>query len=152
MRSLLLAIVAMALAACWSSAEPPHSEYYVVFFDAAGSTLLPEGRSAIQRAVRDAKSGAPRAVTIKGYVDDDDASRHVAERRMQAVEEALIEAGLKKDLVKMAPEKTDPKTFAQLGDGVVVQIARGEDLPFPPPQSETPTDDGAPPAPTPPAE
>jgi hypothetical protein len=152
MRSLLLAVVAMALAACWSSSEPPHSEYYVVFFDSAGATLLPEGRTAIQRAVRDAKSGAPRAVTIKGYVDDDEASRQVAERRMQAVEDALLEAGLKKDLVKLTPEKTDAKTFAQLGDGVVVQIARGDDLPFPPPQSETPTDESTPPASTPPSE
>ncbi len=137
MRSLLLALVAVALAACWSSG-PPHSEYYVVFFDAAGATLLPEGRAALQRAVRDAKSGDPRAVTVKGYLVDDGPSRQVAEQRMQAVEQVLLDAGLAKDLVKRAPEKTDPATFARLGDGVVVQIERGEVLPSPPPQSETP--------------
>jgi hypothetical protein len=146
MRSLLFALVALVLAACWSSG-PPHSDYFVVFFDAAGATLLPEGRAALQRAVRDAKSGDPRVVTVKGYLVDDGPSRQVAEQRMQAVVDVLLEAGLNKDLVKLVPEKTDSTTFARLGDGVVVQIERGEILPFPPPQSETPTDEPSPPAP-----
>ena len=136
MRSLILALVALALAACGSSG-PPHSEYYVIFFDSAGATLLPQGSAAIARAVRDAKSGSPRAVTVKGYLTDDEQARQVAEQRMQVVEQALLDGGLAKDLVKLAPETTDAATFARLGDGVVVQIERGEAEPEPEPAPET---------------
>jgi hypothetical protein len=135
MRSFLLALVIAAMVAC-SSYGPPHSDYYVIFFDSAGATLLPEGRAAMARAVRDAKSGSPRAVTIKGYLTDDGQTRQIAEQRMQVVEQALLAGGLAKDLVKLAPEKTDPATFARLGDGVVVQVERGAAEPEPEPAPE----------------
>jgi hypothetical protein len=132
MRSLLLALVAAVMVAC-GSYGPPHSEYFVIFFDSAGATLLPEGRAAMARALRDAKSGSPRVVTVKGYVTDDDQARQVGEQRMRVVEQALLDGGLSKDIVKLAPEVTDAGKFARLGDGVVVQVERGEEEPNPEP-------------------
>lgn len=126
MKSLLLAVLAATLSACsfWSS--PPHSEYYIVFFDPAGATLSPEGRAALAKAARDAKGGEPRAVAVKGYLSADGNAHELSAQRMQVVEQGLLDGGVPKALVQLTPETTDPASFGRLGNGVVVQVERGE--------------------------
>ncbi|HZS81953.1 MAG TPA: OmpA family protein [Stellaceae bacterium] len=120
----MLAALVLANAGC-GSAEPPHSEYFVVFFQPSSAQLLPEGRLALDEAIRDAKRGEPREISVKGYVRADGGERELSEQRMRVVEEALTAGGLSTRIVRLAPETVDAQSFARLGNGVVVQVARG---------------------------
>jgi hypothetical protein len=124
MRCLLIALLGAFLVGC-SSSEPPHSTYYIVSFEPSGATLLPEGRAALERAIRDAAEGKPSSVMVKAYVAADGSGRELSEQRGNIVEQALIDGGVPKGLVRVAPAKTDANSLARLGDGLVVQIERG---------------------------
>jgi hypothetical protein len=121
----LAAFLLLTLSACGSSG-PPHSDYYVVTFDPARADLLPAGRAALSYATRDADRGAPRAVAVKGYVNVDGSSRELSEQRMKVVADALVEAGVPRDIIQLTPQPTPAVDFARLGNGVVVQIERGD--------------------------
>jgi hypothetical protein len=132
MRSLLLVLTLLVLAGC-SSPEPPHSDYFVVSFAAGEATLDPPAQAALERAVRDAKSGRPRAVAIKAYFAADGGGRELCDARLQAVQQALVGAGTPSSLIHLMPTALDGATLERLGNGVVVQIERGEPPPEKPP-------------------
>jgi hypothetical protein len=123
MKACFLAVLVAILAACADG--PPHSDYYVVFFDPTGTTLLPEGRSTLLRAARDARGGDPTEIVVRGYVGTDGSGQALADARMQAVEEGLIAGGVDKARLHRAPESVTTSSLAQLGSGIVVQIQRG---------------------------
>jgi hypothetical protein len=116
--------IMLAVAGC-SSAEPPHSDYFLVFFEPTDAGLLPEGKAALARAVHEAGRGNPREIAIKGYVRADGNERDLSEQRMQVVEQTLIAGGLSGKIMRRTPETVDPQAFGRLGNGVVVQIERG---------------------------
>ncbi len=136
MRALLLALLMSGVAAC-SSWELPHSSYYVVFFDAANATLLPEGRGALAQAVGDAREGEPTEVIVKGYVGADGSGSGLADQRMQTVEQALLQGGVAKARLRLAPTPVAPGNLARLASGIVVQVQRGVATP-PEPVKEEP--------------
>jgi len=121
----LVVLLLLTLSACGSSG-PPHSDYYVVTFDPAGGDLPPAGRSALSYAARDADRGAPRAVVVKGYVNADGSGRELSEQRMKVVADALVEAGVTRGIIKLVPQPIPAADFARLGNGVVVQVERGD--------------------------
>lgn len=135
MKTYLAALLLLALSACGAS-ETPHSDYFVVSFEPARSELPPAGRAALSYATRDADRGAPRAVAIKAYVRADDTNRELADQRMKVIADALVEAGVARNIIRLVPQPADPDEFARLGNGVVVQIERGEAV-VPPPPVET---------------
>lgn len=116
--------VALLIAGC-SSSEPPHSDYFVVFFAPASSELLPEGRAALARATEDAHRSEPREILVTGYLNADGTGRDLSQQRMQAVKQALLGGGTAAAKVRLAPETVPPEAFARLGNGVTVQIERG---------------------------
>jgi hypothetical protein len=131
MRALLLVLLMSMVAAC-SSSEPPHSAYYVVFFDPASAALLPEGRGALAQAVTDARDGEPTEIIVKGYVGADGSGSGLAEQRMQTVEQALLDGGVAKARLRLAPTPVAPGNLARLASGIVVQVQRGV---APPPET-----------------
>ena len=135
MRALLIAALTAAMVAC-SFSESPHSAYYVVFFDPAGTALLPEGNRALARAVEDARSDEPTEIVVKGYVGTDGSGRALAEQRMAAVEQGLLSGGVDKARLHLAPEAVGPANLARLASGVVVQIQRGVATPPEPAKPE----------------
>ena len=124
MKARLAVLLLLTLCACGSSGSP-YSDYYVVSFDPAGAELPPAGRAALSYAARDADRGAPRAVAVKGYVSVDGSGRELSEQRMKVVAEALVEAGVARSIIHLMPQPTPATEFARLGNGVVVQIERG---------------------------
>jgi hypothetical protein len=135
MKISLVAALLILLSAC-SFSGPPHSDYYVVTFDAGRAELPPGGRLALSYAASDADRGAPRAVAIKAYVRADGSERALSEQRMKVVADALVEAGVARSIIQLTPQPAaDDAEFARLGDGVIVQIERGE--PVTPPPIET---------------
>jgi hypothetical protein len=125
MKFRLAVLLLLTLSACGSSG-PPHSDYYVVTFDPASGDLPPAGRSALSYATRDADRGAPRAVMVKGYVNVDGGGREIAEQRMKVVADALVEAGVARRIIQFVRQPTPTADLARLGNGVVVQIERGD--------------------------
>jgi hypothetical protein len=124
MKARLAILLLLILSACGSS-RSPYSDYYVVSFDPAGAELPPAGRAALSYAARDADRGAPRAVAVKGYVSVDGSGRELSEQRMKVVAEALVEAGVPRSIIHLTPQPTPTTEFTRLGNGVVVQIERG---------------------------
>jgi hypothetical protein len=135
MKAYLAALLLLTLSACGAS-EAPHSDYFVVAFEPAHSELPPAGRAALSYATRDADRGAPRAVAIRAYVRADDTNRELAEQRMKVIADALVEAGVARNIIRLVPQPADPDEYTRLGNGVVVQIERGEAV-VPPPPLET---------------
>jgi ribosomal protein S12 methylthiotransferase accessory factor YcaO len=135
MRSFLIAFVVALLVGC-SSSEPPQSAYYIVSFEPSGATLLPEGHAALERAIREAGQGKPSSVIVKAYVAADDSGRELSEQRVHVVEQALVDGGVPKRLVRVVLAKTDAADLARLGDGFVVQVERGNAGPRNPVGSE----------------
>jgi hypothetical protein len=133
MKISLAAALLLLLSACADSG-PPHSEYYVVTFASGHAELPPDGRRALSYATRDADRGAPRAVAIKAYIRADGSERALGEQRMKVVADALVEAGVARSVIRLAPQPAaDDAEFSRLGNGVVVQIERGEAVtPLPP--------------------
>jgi hypothetical protein len=125
MKRRLATLLLLTLSACGSSGSP-HSDYYVVAFDPARADLPPAGRAALSYAARDADRGAPRAVAVKGYVNVNGSGRELSEQRMKVVADALVEAGVPRGIIQLTPQPTPPADFARLGNGVVVQIERGD--------------------------
>ncbi len=125
MKFRLAVLLLLSLSACGSSG-PPHSDYYVVTFDPASGDLPPAGRTALSYATRDADRGAPRAVVVKGYVNADGSGRELSEQRMKVVADALVEAGVTRRIIQLQAQPTPAADFARLGNGVVVQIERGD--------------------------
>jgi hypothetical protein len=125
MRPALLALALVALSAC-SSSGPPRSRYFVVPFEAGHAEIGGQAKAVLDEALREAKSGSPRLVAVKGYVGADGAERELAERRMQAVEQALVGGGVPGQLVRIVPQAATAETVSRLGNGVVVQIERGK--------------------------
>lgn len=132
MKTYLAALLLLALSACAGSGTP-HSDYFVISFEPARSELPPAGRAALSYATRDADRGAPRAIAIKAYVRSDDTNHDLAEQRMKVIADALVEAGVARNIIQLVPQPADPNEFARLGNGVVVQIERGEPVAPPPP-------------------
>src|SRR6185437_3806161 len=135
MRTYLAALLLLALSACGVS-ETPHSDYFVVAFESGRSELPPAGRAALSYATRDADRGAPRAVAVKAYVRADATNHELAEQRMKVIADALVQAGVARNIIQLVPQPADPDEFTRLGNGVVVQIERGEAV-VPPPPIET---------------
>jgi hypothetical protein len=135
MKARLATLLLLTLSACGSSG-PPHSDYYVVTFEPARAELPPAGRTALSYATRDADRGAPRAVAVKGYLNADGSARELSEQRMKVVADALVEAGVPRDIIKFVPQPTPPADFARLGNGVVVQVERGDPVVSVPPPVE----------------
>jgi hypothetical protein len=135
MRTYLAALLLLALSACGVS-ETPHSDYFVVAFESGRSELPPAGRAALSYATRDADRGAPRAVAVKAYVRADDTNHELAEQRMKVIADALVQAGVARNIIQLVAQPADPDEFTRLGNGVVVQIERGEAV-VPPPPIET---------------
>src|SRR5437868_5530226 len=106
-------LLLLMLAACGSSG-PPHSDYYVVTFDPANGDLPPAGRTALSYATRDADSGAPRTVVVKGYVDADGSGRELSEQRMKVVADALVEAGVARRVIQLQTQPTPAADSAPL--------------------------------------
>lgn len=128
--------LALLIAGC-SSAEPPHSDYFVVFFPAGSAVPLPEGRAALARAGEDAHRGSPHAVLVTGYLSADGNDRELSQQRMQEVAQMLAHDGVPAGTIHVAPETVPQATFARLGNGVIVQIERGTV-----PQAEKPAPQG----------
>jgi major membrane immunogen (membrane-anchored lipoprotein) len=126
MKPALVAALLLLLSAC-SDWGPPHSDYFVVTFAAGRAELPPDGRQALSYATRDADRGAPRAVVVKAYVRADGSERALAEQRMKVIADALVEAGVARNIIRVVPQPAvDDAEFARLGNGAVVQIERGE--------------------------
>src|SRR5471032_2463898 len=124
MKITLVAVLLLFLSACVDSG-PPHSEYYVVTFASGRAELPPDGRRALSYATRDADRGAPRTVAVKAYVRADGSERALGEERMKVVADALVEAGVARNIIRLAPQPAaDDAEFARLGNGVVVQVER----------------------------
>ena len=134
MRSLLCVLLLLVLASC--SSEPPHSAYYVVSFAPGQADLGPAAKAVIDRAARDATGDQPRAVVLKAYVGADSSGRALCDQRLQVVQQALIGGGAPASLIHATPTPTDAVTFERLGNGVVIQLERGELPPERPPASE----------------
>jgi hypothetical protein len=140
MKIFLVAAFLLLLSACWGSSGPPHSDYYVVTFASGRAELPPDGRRALSNATRDADRGAPRAVAIKAYLRTDGSERELCDQRMKVVADALVQAGVARNIIRVVPQPAiDDAEFARLGNGLVVQIERGEPV-TPPPPIETPLD------------
>ena len=139
MKACLVAALLLLLSACGGS-QSPHSDYYVVTFDSGRAELPPAGRRALSYATRDADRGAPRAVAIKAYVRADGSERALCDQRMKVIADALVEVGVARNIIRLAPQPAaDDGEFARLGSGVVIQIERGEGV-IPPPPIETETE------------
>jgi hypothetical protein len=125
----------LLLSGCWwGSPVTPHSDYYVVTFATGRAELPPDGRRALSYATRDADRGAPRAVAVKAYLRADGSERELCEQRLKVVADALVEAGVARNIIRLVPQPAiDDAEFARLGNGVVVQIERGEKVTSPPP-------------------
>jgi hypothetical protein len=141
MKIFIVAALLLLLSGCWwGNSEPPHSDYYVVTFAAGRADLPPDGRRALSYATRDADRGAPRAVAVKAYLRADGSERELCNQRLNVVADALVQAGVPRNIIKLVPQPAiDDSEFARLGNGVVVQIERGEAV-TPPPPIETPLD------------
>jgi hypothetical protein len=139
MKTALVAALLLLLAAC-SDWGPPHSDYFVVTFASGRAELPPDGHQALSYAMRDADRGTPRAVVIKAYIRADGSERTLAEQRMNVVADALVEAGVVRNIIRLTPQKAaDDAEFSRLGNGVVVQIERGEPV-TPPSPTDTETE------------
>ena len=127
MKSYLTALLLLALSACGTS-ESPHSDYFVVSFEPARSELPASGRAALSYATRDADRGTPREVTIKTYSPAVGDGQDLSAQRMKVIADALVEGGVPRNIIRLAPQPAAPDEFARLGNGVVVQIERGEPI------------------------
>ena len=141
MKIFIVAVFLLLLSGCWwGSSETPHSDYYVVTFATGRAELPPEGRRALSNATRDADRGAPRAVAIKAYLRADGSERELCDQRLKVVADAIVQAGVARNIIRLVPQTAiDDAEFTRLGNGVVVQIERGEAV-APPPPIETPLD------------
>lgn len=134
MKIFLVAVFLLVLSACWGGSGPPHSDYYVIAFASGRAELPPDGRRALSYATRDADRGAPRAIVVKAYLRADGSERELCDQRLNVVADALVQAGVARNIIRLVPQPAvDDAEFARLGNGVVVQIERGEPVTPPPP-------------------
>ncbi|HEX3499945.1 MAG TPA: hypothetical protein VHT04_11555 [Stellaceae bacterium] len=134
MKFFLVAGLLLLLSACGGGSGLPHSDYYVVTFASGRAELPPDGRRALSNATRDADRGVPRAVAIKAYLRADGSERDLCDQRMKVIADALVQAGVARNIIRIVPQPAiDDAEFARLGNGVVVQIERGEAVTQPPP-------------------
>src|SRR4051794_14398116 len=138
MKSFIVAALLLLLSGCWGgSSEPPHSHHYVVTSATGPAELPPDGKRALSYATRDADRGAPRAVAVKAYLRADGSDRELCDQRLKVVADALVQAGVPRDIIRLVPQPAvDDAEFARLGNGVVVQIERGEAVTPPPLETE----------------
>jgi hypothetical protein len=141
MKTFTVAALLLLLSGCWwGSSETPHSDYFVVTFATGRAELPPDGRRALSYATRDADRGGPRAVVVKAYLRADGSERELCDQRLKVVADALVQAGVPRNIIKLVPQQAvDDAEFARLGNGVVIQVERGEPV-TPPPPLETPLD------------
>jgi hypothetical protein len=119
----------VALAAACSSSGPPHSAYYVVPFQRDAAAVGTQGRVVIAQALEDIKGDQPAAIVLKCYVGPEQEGKDLSEARLRAVDEALVGGGVAANLIRSAAATTDAATYERLGNGVVVQIERGDLMP-----------------------
>jgi outer membrane protein OmpA-like peptidoglycan-associated protein len=75
--------------------QPPAS--FIVFFHFDSSDLTPEARQIVGQAAQKARSSHASTVTIAGYTDQAGSPHynlHLADRRIAAVEQALVTDGV----------------------------------------------------------
>ena len=108
-RITLLAVLAIGLAGCKTAPPQPITKNYLVFFHFDSADLSPEARQIVDQAAAGAKTMKPSTVAIAGFADKVGTpayNQHLSERRVAAVQQALVADGV------------DPKLFLRipLGD------------------------------------
>jgi hypothetical protein len=124
-RLLVLAICAVLVAACGSSA-PPHSKYFIVTFTEGTLEPSAEGQAALDKIVSDAP-GSSRVVIdgpLSGAAVDQQADELVRQR-VATVEQALTKAGIPGGAVEQRLRDVGEKEFLGRKDTVIVQIIYG---------------------------
>jgi outer membrane protein OmpA-like peptidoglycan-associated protein len=102
---------------------PPAPEIvrnYVVFFDFDKSTLTPEAREVVGRAVETAKMHGPVHITITGHTDTVGSHRYnqaLSERRAQAVKNEMVRMGMASSEISTVGRSFDEPLIAT-GPGV----------------------------------
>ena len=77
--------------------EPAYVRNYVVFFDFDKSTLTPEAREVVGKAVETARMHGPVHITITGHTDTVGSHRYnqaLSERRANAVKNEMVRMGM----------------------------------------------------------
>ena len=93
---------------------------YVVFFDFDKSTLTPEARDVVAKAVETAKMHGPVHITITGHTDTVGSHRYnqaLSERRANAVKNEMMRMGLNSSEITTIGRSFDEPLIAT-GPGV----------------------------------
>ena len=100
--------------------EPAYVRNYVVFFDFDKSTLTPEARSVVAKAVETARMHGPVHITITGHTDTVGSHRYnqaLSERRAMAVKNEMIRMGFNASEISTVGKSFDEPLIAT-GPGV----------------------------------
>lgn len=100
--------------------EPAYVRNYVVFFDFDKSTLTPEAREVVAKAVQTARMHGPVHITITGHTDTVGSHRYnqaLSERRAMAVKNEMIRMGFNASEISTIGRSFDEPLIAT-GPGV----------------------------------
>ena len=102
-RAFLASSCLALLAACAAFERPADTGPFLVFFEAESAELTLEAREIAARAAGVALAQKPSAVAVLGYASKEGpaaANKALSGRRVRAVEQALVEAGVAPALLR----------------------------------------------------
>lgn len=103
-RAFLAAAFLALLAACAAFEQSPEGPF-LVFFEADSAELTPEAHAIAVQAAAAARAQKPSTVAVLGFASKEGpaaANKALSERRVHAVERALVEAGVAPALLRPA--------------------------------------------------
>jgi outer membrane protein OmpA-like peptidoglycan-associated protein len=102
-RRLFVQAVCLALLAGCAMFEGPPEGPFLVFFEGDSATLTSEARAIVLKAAAAAEARKPSAIAVLGYASKEGAAavnKELSERRVRAVEQVLVEAGVAPALLR----------------------------------------------------
>jgi hypothetical protein len=119
LRSLSLAVLIAGLVAGCQSHGPPAPQTYLLFFTQDSTELSPDARKVVDQAAAGIAKAKPSTVQIAGYADEPGTpayNLHVSEKRIAAVETALVADGVAPGTILRIPLGDQDPTIGGTGD------------------------------------
>ncbi|MDT7950498.1 MAG: OmpA family protein [Acetobacteraceae bacterium] len=103
-----MVLLAVACGSCSYGADPDRRTDFVVFYDGQSTELDRPARSTVAQAAEAASRAPSLGVVVAGFADPPgapEANQIQSRIRAQKVADALLEAGVKRDRIKLMPRR-----------------------------------------------
>jgi outer membrane protein OmpA-like peptidoglycan-associated protein len=126
-KQIIMALCCALVTGCsFSMSSTPHSDYFIIAFDAATADPSAEGKVALENALRKARSAS--RVMIEGAVNDSPSNADngsLVQQRAAELEQDFAKSGVAPAAIKFRLRQVGDAEFASRKDSLIIQLGFG---------------------------